>query len=75
MSSAAREQERLQVMREMESVMNALQPLSAERLARGDTRMLAVKEQGGFWQILFISVDGQTGESSMVEAKKPINNA
>lgn len=68
--AAAREQERLEVQREMEFIMKELNPLSAERVARGDTRMIMVKAEGAFWKILFVSTDGQTGESSMVEATR-----
>lgn len=54
------------------SLMSSLPPLSAERIARGDTReMIVVGKANGDWKVLFISTDGVTGQSSIVEATKP----
>lgn len=54
------------------AVEQTLEPLSAERIARGDTRELRVTQlENGLTALLFISTDGVTKQSSVVFAVKP----
>lgn len=52
--------------------MQTLPPLTAQRIARGDTReLMVVATAEGAIRLLFVSKDGDTGKGSTVEAFLP----
>lgn len=57
------------------TLMASMPPLSAERIARGDTRTMAIRESAnGDIEVLFVTTNGETGESSSVTAVKKMGH-